>query len=218
MLALLHTSGVHVATFDRLARELGNAAPIRHEVREDLLSDTLAAGAITDAVRASTAEAVRALALGGAKVVVCTCSTLGAVAEATPVPELVHVLRVDRPMAEQAVASGRRIVVVAALRSTLDPTMNLLRQIATDANRAISVTELLCEHAWPSFESGNRARYIDDIVTAVESTAQPTDVILLAQASMEPAEERLAHLGIPVLSSPRSGLLAALAIQRAFDH
>jgi hypothetical protein len=44
MLALLHTARVHVETFERLAHELGNAIPIRHEVQEGLLADALKAG------------------------------------------------------------------------------------------------------------------------------------------------------------------------------
>ena len=47
--------------------------------------------------------------------VVCTCSTIGGVAEATILPNGEHVLRVDRAMAERAVALGSRIIVAAAL-------------------------------------------------------------------------------------------------------
>jgi hypothetical protein len=135
MLAFLHTSRVHVETFERLAAEVDDGIPIRHAVQEGLLEAALAAGSTPSAVAAATTEAVQALARDGAKVIVCTCSTIGGIAEAVSVPNGVLVLRIDRPMAEQAVASGRRIAVVAALPSTLEPTVALLRQIAADANR-----------------------------------------------------------------------------------
>jgi hypothetical protein len=215
MLAFLHTARVHVETFEGLARELDDAIPIRHEVQEALLADALAAGAITGAVRSATIEAVQALARDGAKIIVCTCSTIGAVAEAAPVSDSVRVMRLDRPMAERAVASCRRVVVLAALRSTFEPTVALLHEVALGANRSIEVAEVFCERAWPLFEMGDRAGYVGEIVATIEAKARPGDVILLAQASMAPAAERLGHLGIPVLSSPKLGLEAAMSMYRA---
>ncbi|AUX47327.1 hypothetical protein SOCE26_088460 [Sorangium cellulosum] len=213
MLAFLHTAPVHVETFRRLARALDDAIPVRHEVHEGLLAAALAAGTITDDVRSATASTVQALADDGARVIVCTCSTLGGVAEAVPVSGCV-VLRIDRPMAEQAVASGRRIVVLAALESTFRPTVALLRQVASDAERSIDVVEVLCERAWRRFEIGDHRGYAGEIARTIEATARPGDLVLLAQASMAPAIELVRHLGIPVLSSPESGVAAALSRYR----
>jgi hypothetical protein len=211
MIGLLHTARGHVATFDRLARELDAGIVLRHEVRESLLAEAIAAGSAAGAVETATREAVRDLVSAGALVIVCTCSTIGAVAELTPVPEGVLVMRIDRPMAEQAVASGRRIVVAAALPSTFEPTLALLEQIAAAQGRAIEVAQVHCKAAWPLFETGDRARYALEIARSLEASAGPSDLILLAQASMAPAAELLGHLGIPVLSSPALGLEAAVA-------
>jgi hypothetical protein len=213
MLAFLHTAHVHVETFSRLVRDVDPTIPVRHEVQESLLADALAAGTITDGIRSAIAAVVQALADGGAKVIVCTCSTLGGVAEAVPVSDCV-VMRIDRPMAEQAVASGRRILVVAALRSTLPPTGALLRQIASDAGRSIDVVEVLCGRAWRLFELGDHPGYAGEIAKTIEATALPGDVVLLAQASMAPAAERVRHLGLPVLSSSKSGVEAAVSRYR----
>lgn len=215
MLSLLHTARAHVSTFERLARELGSTIPIRHEVQEGLLVEVLKAGAITDGIRTATSEAVRNLVLGGAKVVVCTCSTIGGLAEQVAVSDGVRVMRIDRPMAQQAVARGGRILVFAALRSTFEPTVALLRQVAEDASRSIEVVEILCERAWALFERGDLVGYAREIAATVEATARPTDVVVLAQASMAPAVERLGHLGIPVLSSPKLGLEAALSLYQS---
>jgi hypothetical protein len=214
MLALLHTARVHVETFDRLARTLDGAIPVRHEVQEGLLAAAREAGASSESVRSTIVRAVQALALEGAKVIVCTCSTIGGVAEQTPVPETVRVLRIDRPMAERAVASGRRIVVAAALRSTLEPTTALLRQIASSTGRPVDTLEVVCEGAWPLFEAGDRSGYIRVLAGAIESAACPTDLVLLAQASMAPVADVLRHLGVPILSSPETGLEAAMSAYR----
>ncbi|AGP33264.1 hypothetical protein [Sorangium cellulosum] len=214
MLAFIHTARVHVETFSRLVRAVDDAIPVRHEVQERLLADAVAAGGITDGVRSATAAVVEALAGDGARVIVCTCSTLGGVAEAVPVDGCV-VMRIDRPMAEQAVASGRRIVVLAALQSTFQPTVALLHRTASDAERSIDVVETLCERAWRLFEAGDHPGYIGEIARTIETTALPSDLVLLAQASMAPAAELVRHLGIPVLSSPRSGVEAAASRYRS---
>lgn len=215
MIGLLHTARGHVATFDRLARELDAGIVLRHEVRESLLAEAVATGSLAGAVETATREAVRNLVGAGALVIVCTCSTIGAVAELTPVPEGVLVMRIDRPMAEQAVASGRRIVVAAALPSTFEPTLALLEQIAAAQGRAIEVAQVHCKAAWPLFEAGDRTRYAAEIARSIETSARPSDLIMLAQASMAAAAELLGHLGIPILSSPVSGLTAAVAKYRA---
>ncbi|WP_438040872.1 aspartate/glutamate racemase family protein [Sorangium sp. So ce128] len=214
MLAFLHTAHVHVETFSRLVQDVDHAIPVRHEVQESLLADALAAGGITDGIRSATATVVQALANEGARVIVCTCSTLGGVAEAVPVSDCL-VMRIDRPMAEQAVAGGRRILVVAALQSTFQPTGALLRQIASDAGRSIDVVEVLCGRAWRLFERGDSPGYAGEIARTIEATALPGDLVLLAQASMAPAAELVRHLGIPVLSSSRSGVEAAVSRYRS---
>jgi hypothetical protein len=218
MLAFLHTSQRHVSTFDDLVRDVDPSLLLRHEVREDLLEAARHANAITLGVRSSTAEAVQSLARAGARVIVCTCSTLGGVAESVTVPEAVSVLRIDRPMAERAVTSGRRILVVAALASTLSPTVTLLRESAAEQKRAIQLVEVWCEGAWPHFEAGNLSAYAARIAEVIEREALPGDTVVLAQASMAPAAHGLAHLDMTVLSSPKLGVEAAVSRYRALGE
>ncbi|MBL3670028.1 hypothetical protein JL475_29410 [Streptomyces sp. M2CJ-2] len=65
---------------------------------------------------------------------------------------------------------------------------------------------LLVEGAWARFEAGDTAVYVRRVADAVTDA----DVIVLAQASMAPAE-RLTATAVPVLSSPRPGLAAGAA-------
>lgn len=121
------------------------------------------------------------------------------------------VLRVDRPMAERAVALGQRILVAAALESTVAPTRALVLQAARAASKQIELRELLCAPAWAFFERGDLAGYAQAIADALHGGAGDADVIVLAQASMAAAGPLCADMGIPILSSPRLGLEAALA-------
>ncbi|GGX75956.1 arylsulfatase [Streptomyces anandii] len=211
-LALLHTSPLHVPVFDALRDEDHPGLRLRHFVDEGLLSRAREEGpeAVRDEVRAVLDRAVAE----GARAVLCTCSTLGAVAETegAGAGRTAPVLRLDRPMAAEAVALGSRVLVVAALESTLGPTVALVGEEARRAGRPVTVRTLLADGAWARFESGDTAGYVREVAAAVD-TAGHADVVVLAQASMAPAQ-RLTTATVPVLSSPRAGLAAAV---RALD-
>ncbi|MEO7190864.1 MAG: hypothetical protein ABI051_07375 [Vicinamibacterales bacterium] len=212
VLAFLHTARPNVDVFQRLMSELAPEVSTRHELVADVLSGAVASGRVTDEMRAGTEDAVRRLIAEGANAVVCTCSTIGGVAEATAVTSPAWVMRIDRPMAEAAVASGRRVLVAAALPSTLGPTLALLQQVAAAADRAIEVVEVLCDQAWSHFARGDREAYAIEIARAVTAVAQPSDIVVLAQASMAPAAALIEARGITVLSSPALGVRAALKL------
>lgn len=197
----LHTSPVHVPTFDTLLGELDTAVSAVHLVDESLLADARTRGAesVTDRVAARIAE----LRDRGAGTICCTCSSIGDVAERIGVDLGVPVFRVDRPMAARAVGAGRRIGVVAALASTLAPTRALLLEEAERAGAEVEVELVLAEGAWPLFELGDQEGYLAAIAAAARGLAAGADVLVLAQASMAGAEPLLVDLGLPVLSSPR---------------
>jgi hypothetical protein len=210
-LALLHTSPVHIATFSRLLAELDPSISARHIVEEDLLNTARAAGHITPALEQRIASAVSDAGAPDDTVVLCTCSTIGGSAEAAGARAGQAVLRVDRPMAERAVALGSRILVAAALASTLTPTHELILDAASRAGKPIELTELLCTPAWALFEAGDLAGYAQAIAEALRAGAGDAEVIVLAQASMATAALLCADMGLPILSSPRLGLEAAIA-------
>lgn len=205
MLALLHTSPLHIPVFDALRDEAHPDLELRHFVAEDLLTraGTDGPASVADEVRTLVDEAVAE----GAAAVLCTCSSIGAVAEATDVG--VPVLRVDRPMAAAAVAAGPRIVVLATVRSTLAPTVALIEEEATGP---VEIRTLLLDEAWALFETGDTEGYARAIAGAADEVTD-ADAIVLAQASMTPAQ-RWTTTTTPVLSSPRPGLAAGAAAVR----
>lgn len=202
-LALLHTSPVHIPVFEALRDEAHQGLGLRHLVAGELLDRARERGpaAVADDVRRLLGEAAAA----GAGAVLCTCSTIGAVAERTVVG--VPVLRVDRPMAAAAVAVGPRVVVLATVESTLGPTVALIREEA--AGRPVELRTELVEGAWDRFQARDAEGYARAVADAVD-TVTGADVIVLAQASMAPAQQ-LTAATVPVLSSPRPGLAAAAA-------
>ncbi|QNP74154.1 arylsulfatase [Streptomyces roseirectus] len=202
-LALLHTSPVHIPVFDALRDEHHPDLTLRHHVDESLLARARVEG--PEAVAPAVREALERTVGEGVDAVLCTCSSIGGVAEERGADLAVPVVRVDRPMAAAAVAAGARVVVLAAVASTLGPTADLVREEA--GGRAVSVRTVLVEGAWELFEAGDAGAYARAVADAVDAVAD-ADAIVLAQASMAPAQE-LARTAVPVFSSPRPGLDAA---------
>jgi aspartate/glutamate racemase len=216
----LHTSSIHVATFDRLVDELAPGTPVTHLVDESLLARARDRGDDHPIVVGGVLAALDGLAAAGVDTIVCTCSTIGAVAEALgPERPGIRVVRVDRPMAVEAVdlaaAGTGRILVVAALRSTVAPTCALIRSVAADRGTDVVVEVTVVEGAWERFEAGDAAGYVDAVAAALShgidsgDGSGAFDAVVLAQASMAAAADRVA-VEVPVLSSPRPAVRSVL--------
>lgn len=211
-IAFLHTSPVHVPTFTRLLAEVAPGVQGVHVVDESLLQDARRLGADDAGVVRRVREAVVA-ASASAAVVVCTCSTVGGAAEATPTDGRFVASRIDRAMADRAAELGPAILAVAALQSTLAPTAALIEDSAARLGLAARVAMLAMPEAWAHFEAGDLPAYHAAIAQRVRQALAGPDrptVVVLAQASMAGAAELLAEVGVPVLSSPRLGVEAAV--------
>lgn len=213
-LILLHTTEGNVAAFTDLLAETAPDVPARHVLRDDLLKAAFAAGALTDAIRNETSDALVALATDEAGLVLCTCSTIGPGADDANEAAVVPVLRIDRPMMVEALETGARIAVAATFATTMAPTLDLLRKTAQELGRKPVIQEFLFDEARAAFEAGNTEDYLNIIADGLNEAARNADVIVLAQASMAPALQRMSEMPVPILSSPQSGLNEAVKAWR----
>lgn len=199
-IGLLHTAQAHVATFDALP----GAYDVAHVVRPDLL-DRARAGGPLEELESEVRGAVADLRAHGAEIIVCTCSTLG------PIAERLGVLRIDRPMMTEAVRRAR-IGVVLTLESTLRPTLDLLEEEA-HRHHVDPVTEVrLVPSAWDAFASGDVDGSHARIAETVRELADHVDVVVLAQASMAGSADLLHDVSVPVLASPPLAVAAAVRL------
>ena len=210
-LAFLHTTPVLIDTFDRLVAEADTELTVRHIVEEEFLTEAREKG-ISQDLNGRIQGRIGAAIEEGASVVLCTCSTIGASAESANDTADGVVVRVDRPMAEKAVEIGSRIIVAAALESTLAPTRNLILEVASTRNKRIDLIEVLCDNAWSRLEEGDNEGYFSEIASKLKERASEGDVIVLAQASMAGAAKLCPEISIPILSSPEIGFRHAVEI------
>lgn len=209
-IGFLHTSPVHTATFDALVADHGAGVATLTVVNEDLLADARRLGPGHGDVLAGIDAELTRLQRAGATEVVCTCSTIGGEAERVGAGRGLAVVRVDRAMAEAAVAVGPRIAVVAAVDSTVAPTRALLESVAAARGVDLALTVMMSEGAWARFEAGDADGYQRAVAATCASLDGTVDVIVLAQASMADVVDRV-DLTTPVLASPRLAVAAAIA-------
>lgn len=210
ILAMIHTVPALPARLEPLAAQALPGWSFAHTVDESLLSETIRAGALTEATRDRLAARVRDAA-GSADAVLVTCSTLGEAVDAlrpsTPVP----LFRIDRGMVEEAVRRARRIGVLATLSTTLEPTSRLIEATAAATGREVTMVARLCEGAFGHLAAGDRETHDRRVREAFEEVAPQVDLVVLAQASMADALPAAARAGGAVLTSPELGIAAVAA-------
>lgn len=175
---------------------------------DSLLNDVIAAGHLTEAV---TGRIFSYMQLGqqmGAVALLNACSSVGEAASAARPAIAIPIIKIDDVMAEQAVAAGPRIGVVATVKTTLEPTVRLIKAKAAAAGQSVEVTEALAEGGFQALLDGKPEVHDDIVKRTIQSLADKVDVIVLAQVSMARLVPSLTDLKVPVLSSPQSGVEA----------
>jgi Asp/Glu/hydantoin racemase len=207
----VHTVLTLAPTFNALADELVPEAERFHIADESLLGVTRKTGSLTAATRRRVLGYVESAAEAGADLVVVTCSSIGPAVDASrdfvPVP----VLRIDEPMADEAVRIGSRVGVLATLSTTLEPTAELVAR----RGNGVEVVSRLCDGAFDALQAGDLERHDQLIRDGLRELEPQVDVVVLAQASMARVVDAL-ETTVPVLSSPRLGMqrVAELLDQR----
>ena len=201
-LTLIHTSGVMIPVFGELCAELLPDIEAVHMVDESLLKDIIRDGCLSKPTARRVVGHILSAEQAGTDAILVTCSSIGKATELGR--ELVNlpVLRIDEPMASEALKVGSRIGVVATLPSTLNPTVDLIKRQAT---QDINVTAKLCEGAFEAVISGDAATHDKIVSEGILGLIAQVDVIVLAQASMARVINTLPvdKVTVPVLSSPR---------------
>lgn len=213
-IAFLHTASVHEPTFRDLIAELAPDAEQVHAIHPEWL-DRARQDGLGPGLHATVTDRLTALS-AQADAVLCTCSTLGPVADALSQTDR-RILRIDRPLMAKAAATPGTAVVALCLDSTRETTLALLDDAFAAAGRDRDRILCLCAEAWQHFEAGDRNGFAEAIADRVRSTVADTPsagCIVLAQASMAVAGPLLSNLGLPVYASPRLGVEAALALAR----
>jgi hypothetical protein len=161
--------------------------------------------------------AVDLVELGRVDAVLITCSTMN---RAYPLvqqalqPYGTPVYQIDRPMMERAVGHGGRVLVIATHGPTVENTQALLREVAQEHNREVSLAGTLVEDAWDAMARGDVAAHNAHLAQTIHAHLQAEAIgcVVLAQLSMTAFllsyPDPLRVFGVPVYTSGQCGFEA----------
>jgi Asp/Glu/hydantoin racemase len=203
-LGLIHTSATLVPVFAELCNQYLPNIKVFNIVDDSLIKNVIACNELTPATARRVVNYVGSAELAGADYILVTCSSIGTAVETAASLTKVPVIRVDQPMADLAVQTGKRIGVIATLSTTLQPTSDLVKRRALFAQKEIELTAVLCKGAFEALMSGDTIAHDAMVAEALGELVKKVDVIVLAQASMARVVDSLSisEKSIPILASP----------------
>jgi len=204
---VIHTSFALVDLLNGLLKEQLPGVRIVNIVDDSLLADVRAVGHLTPSVtRRIVGYAVLAQSAGADAIFNC-CSSVGEAADLVRKVVDVPVVKIDEKMAEEAVAAGKKVAIVATVGATLDPTARLIEKKAHEHGKSIELTRHLVEGAFEMLVAGNAEKHDQMVISEIERAATSADVVVLAQATMSRLLGRLeGKLPVRVLASPPTGV------------
>ena len=197
--------------FNGLAAKLLSETRVFHMVDESLIKNTIQSGSLQKPTIRRIVNQIESARDAGADVVLLTCSSIGA---AVPVARQLFdfpILRIDERLASDAVSTGHRVGVLATLRTTLEPTVALLRDTAAALGKSSEINAHLCEGAFEAVLAGDTATHDAAVAAGLQTLAANNDVVVLAQASMARVIDAMGDAlpKLPILSSPALAMTQA---------
>src|SRR5512146_3359975 len=102
-----------------LWREMLPEVELLNLLDDGVVHDAVVAGRVEPQVTRRMCNLFQSAETAGANFILLCCSTVGETADVGRSLTTIPIMRIDEPMAEQAVAAGKRIGVMATVSSTL---------------------------------------------------------------------------------------------------
>ncbi len=198
-----------IADVEREVRaQIGDEAELFSLADPSIIADVRDAGYVTTAPAARLIGMFMKAAEEGCDAVLNLCSSVGEVADSVQTTAKylgMPIVRIDEDMCRQAAHLGKRIGVMATLKTTLEPTKNTINRMAREDNLHVELVDCLVDGAFGLDQDQFRERMAE----CAAQIADKVDVIVFAQGSMAYCEKYIADkFNKIVLSSPRFGAAA----------
>ena len=205
-LAIVHTTPVTIQSLGALCARLLPGVKVNHYLDDSILQQINAEGGISAGVRYRFQSLIALAAASKPDVILSACSSVGGMLEEARELFSIPLVRIDEPMAQKAAGSEGSIVVCATVKSTLEPTLGLIRRYAGADKQ---VDSLLIAEAGALLASGDKEAYLNLIASRLGEAAEKCETVVLAQASMAEAVQRMPEdMHSRFLTSPEAGVAA----------
>lgn len=206
-LAIIHTGTATIAPLKALAADLLPGAEVINIMDDSIVPQIAATGGNLDEAEKRLVQYAKFAEGLDADVMLNACSSVGEIVRVMQDHVSVPVVRIDEPMAEEAVRRADRVGVAATLETTLRPTLALLEDKAAAAGKDVEFERCIVDGAFERLSAGDQEGHNRLLIEALSDLAERVDVIVLAQASMARVVPELPEAKrAKVLSSPQLGM------------
>jgi len=206
-LALIHTvNNFKELIYDPFGLPFAKANPdieIVNFMDDTLLRETLDAGHCTKAVMRRINSYVANAASVGCDCAMVTCTSVNLAAKFIRPLSPIPFFNIDEPVAKTAVASAKRIGVLATLPTSPKGTVRLLEEEAANVGKEIEIVTKVADGAFDLLCAGNRPGHDEMVCKALYELAKEVDLIVFAQISMSLLKYE--ECGVPILKIGTSG-------------
>lgn len=203
-LTILHTTLATTTTIPAMIRELyPDEFDIVNVLDDSLLNDIKCSGRMSASVIERFIQYACIAKNNGSDALLLACSSLGKAADIARELLDIPLYKIDEPMADQAVNSGNNILVLGTVKSTLEPTSDLIRSKRKSQKQ--SITCILIPDVFELYEI-DREQHDQRIAEVIQEHLNTYDVIVLAQASMANAIQYITQGREKIVTSLPLGL------------
>lgn len=188
-LTVIHTTLATASMIGSMIEEMyPDCFEIINIMDDSLLNDIKIEGKLTKSVIERFVQYTCIAQHNGSDAILLACSSIGKAADAARNLLTIPLFKIDEPMAEEAVQKGNRILVLGTVKSTLEPTSELIE------DKKISAEQQVRSYFIPdTFEllKKDRDQHDKKIADVIEKNIDDYDAVVLAQASMVNALTKL---------------------------
>ena len=188
-IGLVHALEASIAPIENAFSRLWPAAEPVHLLDGSLYLDYHAAGEVTPAIAQRIQALIHHAVAFGAKGLLLTGSLFSQPVEDARENLSIPALAAYEAMIEEAFASGSRFGLIATYADTITMMEADIERYASQKGIGYQLESKMVESALEALQSGDRERH--DSLVAVAAEGLDCDVLLLAQHSMSPVEERI---------------------------
>lgn len=205
---VIHTFLYSVEDLKALFIEILPEVEMVNIIDDSLLKETLANDSPTPGVIRRICNYAQELEYLGCDAILNQCSSVGEVTEVAQKLISIPYVRVDAPMAWEAVMTGRRVGVVATAHSTLGPSARLVESMARELGRQTVVNRCFAEGAYEALlNEKNKPKHDLILMKTIDKACTENDVVCLTQGSMFSLVEKCKNKPVPVIHSFRNGVM-----------
>lgn len=207
-IAIVQTSKVSSDELAALCKELMPGVEVHQIIDDSLIREVNANGKPTKAVKRRLYSYFLSAQSLGVCAILNQCSSVGEVADEIKPFIDVPIIKVDEAMASRAVELGTNIGMIATVDTTVGPSKRLIENTAKGIGKDVSVNVYLVKNAMMELiENHDVEKHNAMVLGDIEKAAAENDVVVLAQGSMTVLLPLLGHIQVPVLTSPRLGVM-----------